>query len=36
MDLIVLAVAGCPNAPVLEHRLAAVLAGRSDVTSRAR
>jgi len=32
MHLIVLGVAGCPNAPVLEHRLAAVLAGRSDVT----
>jgi hypothetical protein len=32
MHLTVLAVAGCPNAPVLESRLAAVLDGRAGVT----
>ena len=32
MELTVLAVAGCPNAPVLEQRLAEVLAGRPGVT----
>jgi hypothetical protein len=32
MHLIVLAVAGCPNAPVLEDRLAAVLEGRAGVS----
>jgi Alkylmercury lyase len=31
MHLTVLAVAGCPNAPELEHRLAAALAGRPGV-----
>ena len=32
MQLTVLAVAGCPNAPVLEQRLAGLLAGRPEVT----
>jgi len=32
MELTVLAVPGCPHAPVLERRLAAVLAGRPPVT----
>jgi hypothetical protein len=32
MELTVLAVPGCPNAPVLERRLAAALAGRPPVT----
>jgi hypothetical protein len=32
MELTVLAVPGCPNAPVLERRLAAVLAGCPSVT----
>jgi hypothetical protein len=32
MQLTVLAVPDCPNAPVLQHRLAAVLDGRADVT----
>ena len=32
MQLMVLAVPDCPNAPVLEERLAAVLHGREDVT----
>jgi len=32
MQLTVLVVEGCPNAPVLEHRLAAVLQGRPDVS----
>ena len=32
MELMVLAVPDCPNAPVLEQRLAEVLAGRPDVT----
>jgi hypothetical protein len=32
MQLTVLAVPDCPNAPVLEERLAAVLHGREDVT----
>jgi hypothetical protein len=32
MDLTVLAVPDCPNAQVLEGRLAAVLAGRPEVT----
>ena len=32
MELTVLAVPGCPNAPVLEHRLAEALAGRPPVT----
>lgn len=32
MDLTVLAVPGCPNASVLEQRLAAVLEGRSDAS----
>ena len=32
MQLIVLAVPGCPNAPVLEDRLAAVLNGRAGVS----
>jgi hypothetical protein len=31
MQLAVLAVPGCPNAPVLEDRLAAVLEGRAGV-----
>ena len=34
MELTVLAVPGCPNAPVLEQRLAEVLAGRPSVTVR--
>ena len=34
MELTVLAVPGCPNAPVLEHRLAEALAGRPPVTVR--
>ncbi|HKA97945.1 MAG TPA: thioredoxin family protein [Streptosporangiaceae bacterium] len=32
MDLTVLAVPGCPNAPLLERRLAEALAGRPEVT----
>ena len=32
MHLTVLAVPGCPNAPVLEDRLAAVLGGRTGVS----
>jgi hypothetical protein len=32
MQLIVLAVRGCPNAPVFKDRLAAVLDGRADVS----
>lgn len=32
MRLTVLAVPGCPNAPVLTGRLAAVLSGRADVS----
>jgi len=32
MQLTVLAVPGCPNAPVLEQRLAGLLAGRPEVT----
>jgi hypothetical protein len=32
MQLTVLAVPGCPNAPVLEDRLAAVLDGRAGVS----
>src|SRR5690349_9604231 len=32
MQLTVLAVPDCPNAPVLEERLAAVLQGREDVS----
>jgi hypothetical protein len=32
MELTVLAVPGCPNAPVLERRLAEVLAARTGVT----
>ena len=32
MDLMVLAVPGCPNAMLLEERLAQVLAGRRDVS----
>src|SRR5215813_13104282 len=32
MELMVLAVPSCPNAPVLERRLAMVLAGRPAVT----
>jgi Alkylmercury lyase len=32
MDLVVLAVPGCPNAVLLEERLAQVLAGRRDVS----
>ena len=32
MELTVLAVPGCPNAPVLERRLAVALAGRPSVT----
>jgi hypothetical protein len=32
MDLTLLAVPDCPNAPVLEERLAAVLAGRDGVS----
>lgn len=32
MDLTVLAIPDCPNAPVLEHRLAAVLANRPAAT----
>src|SRR5215472_15896361 len=32
MDLTVLAVPDCPNAPVLERRLAAAMAGRPSVT----
>jgi hypothetical protein len=32
MELTVLAVPDCPNAPVLEHRLAVVLRGRPEVT----
>lgn len=32
MQLIVLAVPGCPNAPVLADRLAAVLGGRAGVS----
>jgi hypothetical protein len=32
MHLIVLAVPGCPHAPVLEDRLAAVLGGRAGVS----
>jgi predicted DsbA family dithiol-disulfide isomerase len=32
MQLTVLAVPGCPNAPVLAERLAAVLHGRADVS----
>jgi hypothetical protein len=32
MELTVLAVPGCPNAPELERRLAAVVAGRPAVT----
>jgi hypothetical protein len=32
MHLVVLAVPGCPNAPVLEERLAAVLGGRAGVS----
>jgi predicted DsbA family dithiol-disulfide isomerase len=32
MELTVLAVPDCPNAPVLERRLAEALAGRSGVT----
>jgi hypothetical protein len=32
MDLTVLAVPGCPNAPLLERRLADALAGRPGVT----
>jgi hypothetical protein len=32
MQLTVLAVPGCPNAPVLEERLAAVLDGRADIS----
>lgn len=32
MELIVLTVAGCPNAAVLDERLAIALAGRADVT----
>jgi len=32
MELTVLAVPGCPNAPVLERRLSAALAGRPSVT----
>jgi hypothetical protein len=32
MELTVLAVPGCPNAPMLERRLAMVLAGRPAVT----
>jgi hypothetical protein len=31
MQLTVLAVPGCPNAPVLKDRLTAVLEGRADV-----
>jgi len=31
MQLTVLAVPGCPNAPVLEQRLAGLLAGRAEV-----
>jgi hypothetical protein len=31
MKVVILAVPGCPNAPVLEERLAAALEGRSDV-----
>ena len=34
MELTVLAVPGCPNAPVLEQRIAAVLAGRPGVSIR--
>ncbi len=36
MELTVLAVPGCPNAPVLEQRLAEVLAGWPGVTVRRR
>ena len=32
MHLTILAVPDCPNAPVLESRLAAVLTGRADVS----
>jgi hypothetical protein len=32
MQLTVLAVPGCPNAPVLERRLAGLLAGRPEAT----
>lgn len=32
MELTVLAVPGCPNAPLLEQRLAEVLSGRPGVT----
>jgi hypothetical protein len=32
MELTVLAVPGCPNAPVLEQRLAEAMAGRPGVT----
>ena len=32
MELTVLAIPGCPNAPVLDRRLAVVLAGRPEVT----
>jgi hypothetical protein len=34
MELTVLAVPGCVNAPLLEHRLAEALAGRPGVTVR--
>jgi hypothetical protein len=34
MELLVLAVPGCPNVPLLEARLAQVLAGRPGVTVR--
>jgi predicted DsbA family dithiol-disulfide isomerase len=36
MELTVLAVPDCPNAPVLEHRLAEARAGRPGVTVRRR
>lgn len=34
MELTVLALPDCPNAPLLEQRLAEVVAGRADITVR--